>query len=122
MPSARPASSPANGQAAAELAAAAQAVGGDVRSGADFMEISFPAPAGAAPATVARTPAAAPAPTGLPPATAPRSLGGGAALARATSGGSSGNSSKDSVVGAVLRALREENEHIGILDGIDPLI
>ena len=85
------------------------------------MEISFPPPPGATPATVART-AAAPASAALAPATPPRALGGGAALARATgSGGASGSSSKDSVVGAVLRALREENEHIGILDGIDPL-
>jgi hypothetical protein len=102
-----------------------QAAGAEVRTGHDFMEISFPPPAGAAPATVARTAAAAPAApasTPLAPATAPRQLGGGATLARATSGGASGSSSSDSVVGSVLRALREENEHIGILDGIDPLL
>ena len=55
MPSARPASQPVNGQPAADLAAAAQAAGAEVRSGPDFMEISFPPPPGAAPATVART-------------------------------------------------------------------
>jgi hypothetical protein len=56
-------------------------------------------------------------------AAAPRQLGGGATLARAASGSSSssGGSSGDAVVGAVLRAMREENEHLGILDGIDPL-
>ena len=115
MPSARP----ANGQPAAELAAAAQAAGAEVRSGPDFMEISFPPPPGAAPATIARTGRAAPA---LPPAaTAPRTLGNPSALARSTSGGGSGGSATDSVVDAVLKALREENEHLGIIDGIDPL-
>ena len=86
------------------------------------MEISFPPPAGAAPATIAH--AAAPgAGPGLPPPTAPRSLGGGAALARATRRRLlAAARATDSVVDAVLRALREENEHIGILDGIDPLI
>ena len=44
-------------------------------------------------------------------------------IARATTGSSSagGGSATDSVVDAVLRAMREENEHLGILDGIDPL-
>jgi hypothetical protein len=66
-----------------------------------------------------------------PAANAPRPLGGAAAIARAAtgvsiaraSGGSSGGggSAGDSVVAAVLRALREENEHLGSLDGIDPL-
>jgi hypothetical protein len=82
------------------------------------MEISFPPPAGAAP-------------PGPPPAiarssaNAPRSLGGPSAgmIARAPTGSSSrgGSSSGDQVVAAVLRAMREENEHLGILDGIDPL-
>ena len=92
------------------------------------MEISFPPPAGATPATAAHT-----APVVLaggdrsdaraPPAAAgPRSLGGGSVLARATGGGSGGDLSlTDNVVEAVLRAMREENEHLGIIDGIDPL-
>jgi hypothetical protein len=118
LPSARPASQPANGQPAAELAAAAQAAGAEVRSGPDFMEISFPPPPGAAPATIART-ASGPA---LPAAaSAPRTLGNASALARSTGGGGSGGSATDSVVDAVLKALREENEHLGIIDGIDPL-
>jgi hypothetical protein len=122
MPGARPAAQPSNGRPAAELAAAAQAAGAEVRSGADFMEISFPPPPGAAPATVART-AAGPA---LPPAAAaPRTLGTPSALSRAVSGGGSGGgsggSATDSVVDAVLKALREENEHLGVIDGIDPL-
>ena len=58
-------------------------------------------------------------------ADAPRTLGGvgGASIARSVSGSSSagGGSAGDSVVAAVLRAMREENEHLGILDGIDPL-
>jgi len=109
--------------AAPDLTAAAQAAGADVRSGPGFMEISFPPPAGAAPATVARQPAG-PSPSAPPPANPARSLGGGAVLARAVSGGaggSPGSSSTDDVVNAVLRAMREENEHLGILDGIDPL-
>jgi hypothetical protein len=72
---------------------------------------------------IARTPTASEA-TGLyrEAAAAPRQLGGGATLARAASGSSSsGGSSGDAVVSAVLRAMREENEHLGILDGIDPL-
>ena len=74
---------------------------------------------------IARMPTASEA-TGLyrESAAAPRQLGGGATLARAVSGSSSsssGGSSGDAVVGAVLRAMREENEHLGILDGIDPL-
>jgi len=73
---------------------------------------------------IARMPTASEA-TGLyrEAATAPRQLGGGATLARAASGSSSssGGSSGDAVVSAVLRAMREENEHLGILDGIDPL-
>jgi hypothetical protein len=124
-----PAARPANGQPAAELAAAAQAAGAEVRSGPDFMEISFPPPPGAAPATVARTAAASGAVTrplaeaaALPPAaTAPRTLGTPSALARSTGAGGSGGSANDSVVDAVLKALREENEHLGIIDGIDPL-
>jgi hypothetical protein len=98
-----------------------------VHSGPDFMEISFPPPAGAAPAAIARTPAPAPPAQGPghPPANAPRPLGGagGALIARAVGGGgaSGGGSAGDSVVSAVLRALREENEHLGVLDGIDPL-
>ena len=91
------------------------------------MEISFPPPAGATPATVAQpAPAASPAAiarTPTPPAgSGPRSLGGGSVLARATGGGSGGDLSlTDNVVDAVLRAMREENEHLGIIDGIDPL-
>jgi hypothetical protein len=73
---------------------------------------------------IARTPTASEA-TGLyrESAAAPRQLGGGSTLARAVSGSSSssGGSAGDAVVGAVLRAMREENEHLGILDGIDPL-
>jgi hypothetical protein len=111
-------SQPANGQPAAELAAAAQAAGAEVRSGPDFMEISFPPPPGAAPATIARTPSGPALPAG---ATAPRTLGNASALARSTGGGGSGGSATDSVVDAVLKALREENEHLGIIDGIDPL-
>jgi hypothetical protein len=118
MPGARPAAQPSNGRPAAELAAAAQAAGAEVRSGPDFMEISFPPPPGAAPATVARTAAG---PALPPPATAPRTLGTPSALARSTSGGGSGGSASDSVVDAVLKALREENEHLGVIDGIDPL-
>jgi hypothetical protein len=94
-----------------------------VQTGADFMEISFPPPAGVPPAAIARTPAPAPG-AGHPPANAPRSLGGaGGVIARATLGasGASGGGSNDSVIAAVLRAMREENEHLGILDGIDPL-
>jgi hypothetical protein len=123
---------------AQDLAAAARAVGAEVSSGPDFMEISFPSPPGAAHASVARTPApaapVAPAPwsaSAHPAANAPRALGGGAAIARTassvsiarstTGGSSSGRSAGDSVVAAVLRALREENEHLGSLDGIDPL-
>jgi hypothetical protein len=109
-----------------DLAAAAQAAGADVHSGPDFMEISFPPPAGAAPATIARSPTATPQSAGHPAANAPRPpSAGGAVLARATvdggSGSSSGGSAGDSVVEAVLRALREENEHLGVIDGIDPL-
>jgi hypothetical protein len=33
----------------------------------------------------------------------------------------SGGGATDGIVEAVLRAMREENEHLGILDGIDPL-
>jgi hypothetical protein len=117
-PSARPASQPVNGQPAADLAAAAQAAGAEVRSGPDFMEISFPPPPGAAPATVART---ADGPALPPAATAPRTLGNASTLARATGAGGSGGAATDSVVDAVLKALREENEHLGIIDGIDPL-
>jgi hypothetical protein len=124
-----------------DLAAAARAVGAEVSSGPDFVEISFPTPAGsahpssppaahasppsgAAPASVART-AAPGSPSSAPAhaaANAPRALGGGAVLARATGGGSGGDLSlTDNVVEAVLRAMREENEHLGIIDGIDPL-
>jgi hypothetical protein len=110
-----------------DLAAAAQAAGGAVSSGQDFLEISFPPPAGAPNRGIARAPA--PAASASPPAIArtpanpPRALGGGGAvLARATGGGSGGDLSlTDNVVEAVLRAMREENEHLGILDGIDPL-
>jgi hypothetical protein len=112
---------PANGRPRAELAAAAQAAGANVSSGPDFMEISFPPPAGASPATVART-AAGPAPAAVArEAAGPRALGGGAVLARSTGGGGGELSMTDSVVEAVLRAMREENEHLGIIDGIDPL-
>jgi hypothetical protein len=115
-------------QATADLAAAAAAAGADVSSGADFMEISFPPPAGAGavsgpPAQIARTPAGPQ--IAREPANAPRPLGrpGGAAVAARAVAGSSGGSggAQDSVVSAVLRAMREENEHLGILDGIDPL-
>jgi hypothetical protein len=123
-PLGRPAAAPPTSAApTAELAAAAQAAGADVRSGPDFMEISFPPPAGATPATVARTTAGT-APASLAPSQGPRSLGGGAVLARAAHDASfsaSGSSNTDGVVEAVLRAMREENEHLGILDGIDPL-
>ena len=121
MPSARPAPQPATAGRPPELAVAAQAAGAEVRSGADFMEISFPPPAGASPATIART---ASGPALPPPATAPRSLATGTTLARATSGssGGGGGAATDSVVEAVLKALREENEHLGIIDGIDPLL
>jgi hypothetical protein len=119
-------------QPSGDLAAAAHALGAEVSAGPDFMEISFPPPSGAASAavtrppaeavaTVARTPAAS-GPAALPPAaTAPRTLGNASTLARQTSGGGSGGSATDSVVDAVLKALREENEHLGIIDGIDPL-
>jgi hypothetical protein len=102
----------------------ARAAGAEVSAGRDFMEISFPAPAGAAPATVARAtaaPSAAPL-AAAPPGAGPRALGGGAVLARATSSGSGESSSTDTVTDAIMRALREENEHLGILDGIDPLL
>ena len=92
------------------------------------MEISFPPPAGAdaGDGRAARPPhprrrrsLGRPPP---PPASGPRSLGGGSVLARATGGGSGGDLSlTDNVVEAVLRAMREENEHLGIIDGIDPL-
>jgi hypothetical protein len=113
-------------QASGELAAAAQALGADVSSGPDFMEISFPPPAGVSPATVARTPARAPSgPTPAPAvareAAGPRSLSGGSVLARSTGGSGGDLSMTESVVEAVLRAMREENEHLGIIDGIDPL-
>ena len=94
------------------------------------MEISFPPPAGAAPLTgppaaIARTPAATPAQVSRTPANAPRALGavGGASIARATQRQLERQPAgrRDSVVAAVLRAMREENEHLGILDGIDPL-
>jgi hypothetical protein len=42
-------------------------------------------------------------------------------LARSTGGSDGDLSMTDSVVEAVLRAMREENEHLGIIDGIDPL-
>ena len=124
---------------AADLAAAAAAVGAEIHTGGDFLEISFPPPEGAAPPppsplaagpSIARTPAG-PAPTApqapqaiyREAAPAARELGGGHTLARAASGShsSSGGSATDAVVDAVLRAMREENEHLGILDGIDPL-
>ena len=132
---AQPASKPVTAPSpTADLAAAAAAAGAEIQTGGDFLEISFPPPAGVSqPSTsmsptgpaIARTPTASEA-TGLyrESAAAPRQLGGGATLARATSGSSSsssGGSSGDAVVGAVLRAMREENEHLGILDGIDPL-
>jgi hypothetical protein len=131
QPAAKPVTAPAP---TADLAAAAAAAGAEIQTGGDFLEISFPPPAGVTqPSTsmsptgpaIARMPTASEA-TGLyrESATAPRQLGGGATLARAASGSSSsssGGSSGDAVVGAVLRAMREENEHLGILDGIDPL-
>jgi hypothetical protein len=132
---AQPASKPVTAPApTADLAAAAAAAGAEIQTGGDFLEISFPPPAGVTqPSTsmsptgpaIARMPTASEA-TGLyrQSAAAPRQLGGGATLARAASGSSSsssGGSSGDAVVGAVLRAMREENEHLGILDGIDPL-
>jgi hypothetical protein len=86
------------------------------------VEITFPGHHTAAPppASIARAPAIARA-----TAHAPRTLGGaaGASIARAPTGssGAGGGSASDSVVQAVLRAMREENEHLGILDGIDPL-
>jgi hypothetical protein len=132
QPAAKPVTAPAP---TADLAAAAAAAGAEIQTGGDFLEISFPPPAGVTqPSTsmsptgpaIARMPTASEA-TGLyrESAAAPRQLGGGATLARAVSGSSgsssSGGSSGDAVVGAVLRAMREENEHLGILDGIDPL-
>jgi hypothetical protein len=116
----------------ADLAAAAAAAGAEIQTGGDFMEISFPPPAGIpapsaamspTPAGVARTPATAEPGIFRDSAAAPRQLGGGATLARAAVGSSSGGggSAGDHVVDAVLRAMREENEHLGILDGIDPL-
>ena len=133
---AQPASKPVTAPSpTADLAAAAAAAGAEIQTGGDFLEISFPPPAGVTqPSTsmsptgpaIARMPTASEA-TGLyrESAAAPRQLGGGATLARAASGSSSssssGGSSGDAVVGAVLRAMREENEHLGILDGIDPL-
>ena len=109
-----------------------------MRTGADFMEISVPPPAGVSPAAPPRpsstqavsgpmpTPPSAPpaiARTPAPAGPGARPLGGGGAMiARAPSGGGgSGGSANDAVVEAVLRAMREENEHLGILDGIDPL-
>ena len=133
---AQPASKPVTAPSpTADLAAAAAAAGAEIQTGGDFLEISFPPPAGVSqPSTsmsptgpaIARMPTASEA-TGLyrESAAAARQLGGGATLARAASGSSSssssGGSSGDAVVGAVLRAMREENEHLGILDGIDPL-
>jgi hypothetical protein len=132
---AQPASKPVTAPSpTADLAAAAAAAGAEIQTGGDFLEISFPPPAGVTqPSTsmsptgpaIARMPTASEA-TGLyrESAAAPRQLGGGATLARAassSSSSSSGGSSGDAVVGAVLRAMREENEHLGILDGIDPL-
>jgi hypothetical protein len=133
-PRAAPAAQRPEPQPSSDLAIAAAAAGADIRSGPDFMEISFPPPAGVPAAAVARTPAAAAAPQPAPaqhafaldrmPAGSPRSLGGpagGGALARAARGSSGSSSSSAGLVDAVLRALREENEHLGILDGIDPL-
>jgi len=132
QPASKPVSAPSP---TADLAAAAAAAGAEIQTGGDFLEISFPPPAGV-PQTptsmsptgpaIARMPTASEA-TGLyrESAAAPRRLGGGSTLARATSSSSSssssGGSAGDAVVGAVLRAMREENEHLGILDGIDPL-
>jgi hypothetical protein len=132
QPAAKPVSAPP--APTADLAAAAAAAGAEIQTGGDFLEISFPPPAGipqpstaSAPTgpAIARMPTAAEA-AGIyrDSAAAPRQLGGGSTLARATYGGSGssgGGSSGDAVVSAVLRAMREENEHLGILDGIDPL-
>ena len=100
------------------------------------MEISFPSPP-ARHASVARTPAprhrwhphrGPRARTrlrtlrGRSAAAPDRAAASSVSIARSTTGGSSsGGSAGDSVVAAVLRALREENEHLGSLDGIDPL-
>ena len=93
------------------------------------MEISFPPPAGrraastgppgrarAAPAQVSAPHAGERSAHARRPPAAPRSRG-------STTGGSSGGSGGATTASSrrVLRALREENEHLGILDGIDPL-
>ena len=131
----RPRASAPPPRPAQDLAAAARAVGAEVSSGPDFMEISFPSP-GAAHAFGG-------------PRRRSNSTGGTVVCARAPGCERSARARRrrrdlaDSeqcldravddrrleqrrlgrrrVVGAVLRAMREENEHLGILDGIDPL-
>ena len=130
QPASKPVSAPPP-TPTADLAAAAAAAGAEMQTGGDFLEIrSHPRPASPSrpapwrpPVNIARTPATAEPGIFRDSAAAPRQLGGGSPLARATYGssGSSGGSSGDAVVSAVLRAMREENEHLGILDGIDPL-
>jgi hypothetical protein len=93
------------------------------------MEIAFPAPpsvpaaaaAPAGPAPLARTPAppAAPGPPALARSPARDLARMGTTLARAPAAASGGGDG--GAVDSVLRQMRLENEHLGLVDGIDPL-
>jgi hypothetical protein len=105
-----------------DVEAAARAVGADVRSTAGRVEIAFPPPAGAsepvgAAPVVARAAATSPPmPTNRPTRAMPTVVGraSGTTATPAAAG-------QDESVDSVLRALRLENEHLGLLDGMDPL-
>jgi hypothetical protein len=109
-----------------ELAAAAQAAGGQVSTASGFMEIAFPPPpsrAAAAPAPPATLPQPAPQASTTPvlARTPTRDLARmGTTLARASSGSAAGGAD-GGAVDSVLRQMRLENEQLGLVDGLDPL-
>jgi hypothetical protein len=109
-----------------DLATVAQQAGADVRSGPGFMEISFPPPPTATGATLARATTR----QGVARATdlgaqahdfASGATHGAAGGHGHGSSGGGGASDADGVVDAVLRQLRLDNEHLGLLDGFNPL-